>query len=228
MKSVLIRPNFEFSRNIKNKYTYDLISPDNVKYNNIIDLVFFCKEHKLDYKKLSVALSHKQTHHYMWTVFRKIREKIKIKEKICHKCGKKKSIKKFYPNGSNIDGYRNNCKTCVDKQNKNYTLSDKYIREEKSKDYRYRTKYGITYKKKKEIILNQDNKCLCCGIDFKTLKLERHICIDHDHLTGKVRGVLCTECNIALGLLHEDLNRVKSLENYIINNCTKKLEVLCS
>lgn len=38
--------------------------------------------------------------------------------------------------------------------------------------------------------------------------------IDHHHDTGRVRGVLCNDCNVALGLLREDVERMKNLIRY--------------
>ena len=42
-----------------------------------------------------------------------------------------------------------------------------------------------------------------------------NLCIDHDHITGRVRGTLCGRCNTALGMLQEDVERMGSMINYI-------------
>jgi hypothetical protein len=39
--------------------------------------------------------------------------------------------------------------------------------------------------------------------------------IDHDHITGKVRGLLCTQCNIALGMTHDDPGLLTKLAEYL-------------
>jgi hypothetical protein len=39
--------------------------------------------------------------------------------------------------------------------------------------------------------------------------------VDHDHKTGKVRGILCHKCNIALGLIGDDPARARALANYL-------------
>jgi hypothetical protein len=43
----------------------------------------------------------------------------------------------------------------------------------------------------------------------------KRLSVDHDHETGKVRGLLCQDCNTALGLLKEDTTRIGNLVDYI-------------
>jgi hypothetical protein len=51
--------------------------------------------------------------------------------------------------------------------------------------------------------------CQACGVTYGKLV------IDHDHTSGKVRGVLCNGCNTALGLLCEDVKRMAGLIDYM-------------
>lgn len=214
--------NFELSRYILNKYKYCLISPSKVKYSDIIDLPEFCKQHDLKYKDLMCAYGHNQKHYQGWVILRNVRKRKKIKSKICNKCGVEKKLDEFYLKGNKHSEYRNTCKECWDNYTKIYKTRDYFIKNKTNINYSYKTKYGITYQQKQELILKQNNKCLCCGVDFETIRRLQHICIDHDHITGVIRGVLCNNCNTALGLLHEDLERVKKLEIYIIKHCAKR------
>lgn len=54
----------------------------------------------------------------------------------------------------------------------------------------------------------------CCAI----CKNKRPLKVDHNHDTGKVRGLLCDKCNVALGLLGENINVVESLLIYLKND----------
>jgi hypothetical protein len=63
------------------------------------------------------------------------------------------------------------------------------------------------------LIKKQDGKCACC---FRVLCLGRHTHVDHDHKDGRIRGVLCRECNVALGLCHDELERVVALYRYLL------------
>ena len=60
----------------------------------------------------------------------------------------------------------------------------------------------------------QNNKCLICHTEFKTMKSTY---IDHNHITGKVRGLLCVKCNSGIGYLNDDINLLKEAINYLIN-----------
>ena len=68
----------------------------------------------------------------------------------------------------------------------------KYLRE------RYlRVNYGITQETYDEMYRNQEGKCAICKTDFRNDVKKGFV--DHDHITGKVRGLLCSPCNIVLG-----------------------------
>lgn len=57
--------------------------------------------------------------------------------------------------------------------------------------------------------------CAVCGTD--KCKSGRRLSIDHNHETGEVRGLLCGDCNRALGLLGEDFDRIMSLASYMLS-----------
>lgn len=78
--------------------------------------------------------------------------------------------------------------------------------------------YGITLRQKKEMILNQNNKCLSCGTDLRKLK-SKNICIDHDHKSKQIRGILCHHCNVVLGLMKEDYDKILKLAKYCKKYC---------
>jgi len=63
-------------------------------------------------------------------------------------------------------------------------------------------KYGITFEDFKAMLKQQNFQCAICGIH--QAELIYRMAVDHDHGTGKVRGLLCRPCNHALGLLKDD------------------------
>jgi CRISPR/Cas system-associated protein Cas10 (large subunit of type III CRISPR-Cas system) len=63
-----------------------------------------------------------------------------------------------------------------------------------------RNNYGITLEYYNELLVKQNNKCAICGNEQDGKALN----VDHDHTTGKVRGLLCSTCNFAVGLLKDD------------------------
>lgn len=52
--------------------------------------------------------------------------------------------------------------------------------------------------------------CKVYGKDFK-----KGLCFDHNHKTGKFRGWICTKCNIALGMVDDDIKKLENLINYL-------------
>lgn len=63
---------------------------------------------------------------------------------------------------------------------------------------RRRRKYGVSQEVYQEMYDNQDGRCLVCHVSHDNL------CVDHDHLTNEVRGLLCTNCNSGLGFFKDD------------------------
>lgn len=61
---------------------------------------------------------------------------------------------------------------------------------------KYYSDYGIYGPDKQRMIREQEGKCKICNIEFKD---RNFVDIDHDHITGRVRGILCRKCNIGLG-----------------------------
>ena len=62
-------------------------------------------------------------------------------------------------------------------------------------------------------MLKQQNGCAICHISTPRGKNTWHV--DHNHKTGRVRGVLCITCNIALGMLHDDPDRARAAAYYL-------------
>jgi hypothetical protein len=83
----------------------------------------------------------------------------------------------------------------------------------RKKVYSWNKTYGIniTYEVYLQMLKQQDNKCAICLTSDKDL--EKLLSVDHCHTTGKVRGLLCGNCNLALGNFKD---RLENLENAII------------
>lgn len=63
--------------------------------------------------------------------------------------------------------------------------------------WRIKRNFGISLEERDNILRSQDGKCAICGTDNFTSK---GICIDHNHMSGKIRGILCSRCNSGLGM----------------------------
>lgn len=74
--------------------------------------------------------------------------------------------------------------------------------------------YGITPEDYDRMLLEQNNSCAICNTKKPTGKW-KVFAVDHDHNTGKVRGLLCNECNRGIGLLKDSLTILSSACNYL-------------
>jgi hypothetical protein len=83
---------------------------------------------------------------------------------------------------------------------------------EKAKYRDIKRKYGLDRLAYDKMYDSQNGLCLGCG------QTPKKICVDHCHKTGKVRGLLCSSCNTALGLLRDDPNTLRNLMLYLIRH----------
>jgi len=73
--------------------------------------------------------------------------------------------------------------------------------------------YGITLDQYNELLEKQNQRCAICDRhkdEFKT-----NLCVDHDHLSGLIRGLLCTYCNRRLVGRHRDSRILRRIADYI-------------
>lgn len=68
--------------------------------------------------------------------------------------------------------------------------------------------YGITAEQYEGMVEDQDGCCAIC-------KRGAELVVDHHHMSGRVRSLLCSPCNTALGLLQEDPGRMKAMRDYV-------------
>ena len=74
-------------------------------------------------------------------------------------------------------------------------------------------KYGLSISGYDLILSSQNGVCAICGKPPKKNRLH----IDHDHRTGKVRGLLCFRCNYGMGWFQDDISVLAKVLNYMSN-----------
>lgn len=147
----------------------------------------------------------------------------------CKKCQEDKSSDQFFKDKGTASGFRNQCKSCENartvkwrKNNKTeYNAQMAQHRRNYSKELKTQ-KYGITVEQWQALFDSQSGLCAICkqpetNFDKRHNKL-RTLSIDHCHITGKVRGLLCGKCNNALGLFNDDPNLLDAGSHYLKNN----------
>ncbi len=75
-------------------------------------------------------------------------------------------------------------------------------------------KYGITVEEYARMYYGQNCACASCK-SFLDLDRKKYVCIDHDHDTNQIRGLLCAPCNKALGVAEESVPRLLSMVSYL-------------
>lgn len=73
-----------------------------------------------------------------------------------------------------------------------------------------KSRFGLTLAVYDQMVRDQNGQCKIC---FKTPS--RALDVDHDHKTGRIRGLLCNQCNQGIGLLKEDLAIIQAAYNYL-------------
>lgn len=77
-------------------------------------------------------------------------------------------------------------------------------------------KYNISAKEYTLLFKLQEGKCAVCKIH--QIKLKKRLSVDHCHITGKVRGLLCPSCNTGLGFFKNDKHNLQNAINYLIDS----------
>jgi len=151
--------------------------------------------------------------------------------KKCNKCGVEKSFSEFQPNKKYKDGYKTWCKPCESEYNEKYHKqhADKrvtYTKEwhlnnpEAKKQHKLngrntwlQQQYGIDLDTYNKMLFEQNGCCAICGLHHS--EENKALAVDHCHTTGKVRGLLCINCNHMLGKAKDNVETLKAAIKYL-------------
>lgn len=153
-----------------------------------------------------------------------------VPEKACGYCGVTKPMDQFHRQGHHSSGLSYGCKPCsanatreriernrdsyLAKRRKHYVDNREQLASESQKRYwanysqarerAWRVSHGIDFTWSEYVAMNdaQGGRCAIC--DRRESSLPKSLAVDHDHTNGKVRGLLCDDCNLALGRLRDD------------------------
>ena len=90
-------------------------------------------------------------------------------------------------------------------------------REDRRRESKYIKRYGISTLEYIEIFIKQNGVCAICGNpETKTLLgIITNLSVDHDHITGDVRGLLCYRCNTGIGKLRDNSDLLRKAADYL-------------
>lgn len=134
-------------------------------------------------------------------------------EKLCPGCDSKKAFSEFARHAGCKDGFRPECKECTS----NYQRAKRpEYAGSVSRRYSLKKNFGITVEQYDQMLADQDGRCKICGSDKSTGRWDTgFLCVDHDHETGKIRGLLCSTCNSGLGMFKDNLPILESAVKYL-------------
>ncbi len=152
----------------------------------------------------------------------------------CTKCGQKfpETSEYFRPDKRYKNGLTTWCRVCLraantknKREHRNSSEKNKVAARKYQKKYReanpdkYRSSqmksvYGITLEQYNKMFENQKGLCAICGLPetHKNMYGLKGLSIDHNHNTNKVRGLLCNNCNLAIGQLKVDSFGILNLQ----------------
>ena len=156
--------------------------------------------------------------------------------KQCNTCKEFVSFEKFTKTRGKFNA---NCKKCTSekerKRRANFSEERKEKEKQKDRNRRHRRidgnfpiswkynlkKYGLSPEEYDKIFITQNGKCAICNKEETIItkygyKARMHV--DHNHSTGKIRELLCSACNHAIGLFKENVEVMKSAIEYLIKH----------
>ena len=134
----------------------------------------------------------------------------------CTRCDVRKPLSHFPKNKSNRLGVASMCKACACEVASAYWHSDVEKARLKQRKQRILRNYGKSLDWFETTIASQGNCCPCCGVKYVmgANGADRAV-VDHCHVTGQLRGIICSTCNVALGYAKENALRLRNLACYV-------------
>ena len=152
-----------------------------------------------------------------------------VQLKRCTKCGQEKPVDQFYKRALSPDGLTYECRPCKKVMDQEYYLRNAEACRERTRETRRKKpwypreswlkhNYGLTKEAFLALLVGQDNRCAVCRdviLDAPRKAGVMAACVDHDHETGVVRGLLCSRCNVGLGQFLDSPARLKAAAVYL-------------
>lgn len=130
------------------------------------------------------------------------RAEITTLSKRCIDCTQIKSSDQFNVSKKAADGLQSRCRDCSKAKWSKWYYANRRASVDRSVRHFRKSKYGITQHAYDALRSAQGDRCAICRKDFH--ELPKAPAVDHCHNTGRVRGLLCSNCNTGLGLFKDN------------------------
>lgn len=127
--------------------------------------------------------------------------------KRCSRCKLTKPVVEFSRDCKRGDGFSYVCKSCKAIEKKEFAKTDRGRISLKNQTLKYT--YGISLSDWNKMYDSQNGLCKIC-------KKRQATETDHDHNTGKVRGILCKTCNVGIGFFQDDAAMLRAALDYLM------------
>ena len=111
-----------------------------------------------------------------------------------------------------VKQYRANNKEKISNSKKEYCKRHPEKARNRNRKLRY-SQISFQSEQYVELFNKQNGRCAICGKHQNELKYA--LCVDHNHINGNVRGLLCKKCNLGIGNLNDDINLLSQAINYL-------------
>jgi hypothetical protein len=139
---------------------------------------------------------------------------------LCKKCKTDKKDSLFF--GERSGRKYSTCYDCRKKKREEYVQENRDIVLRCTRNNNIKRRHGISLDDYLRLLSAQGNVCAICG---KTLTFGRAVHLDHCHLTGKKRGVLCFNCNTGIGHFNDSAELIYKAYQYLTHHTGPSLEM---
>ena len=140
-------------------------------------------------------------------------------EKKCGTCKEWQPLSSFYNSKSSHDGKGYRCKSCDIIARKKWAADNPERYKESGRWKRIKSIHGITKEQWMSMYYEQKKVCAICKMTQADRGYKgRDLCVDHDHKSRVVRGLLCNGCNRGLGFFEDSSGLLKEAANYLDRN----------
>lgn len=140
--------------------------------------------------------------------------------KQCYTCKEVKPLDAYTMSRENKDGLKGSCRPCRSRQSHEYQKKHVDATRKSRRKYNLKSKFGLDAEWYYETLEKQGGCCDICGDKQNTTRITEltpnpRFAVDHNHDTGKVRGLLCCRCNRALGLFEDNTDSIERAIDYL-------------
>jgi hypothetical protein len=133
------------------------------------------------------------------------------KSKRCNRCKRTKNHRYFAHDTTRYDGLQSYCKQCRNEAQNVWRQKHPAKWRDMQRDKWLKKLYGISLIAFRRLLKAQEKCCAICRTHYSYRAFD----VDHNHHTGKVRGVLCSRCNRGLGAFHDSPSRLRDALTYL-------------